>query len=157
MNLATLSFAAMLGRRNAIKFGAKVVRHGRYVAFQMAAAAVPRYLFAGTPRLIAEPRPPPQPQRRQVFDPQVFAQTPWERYVLMLTKSPMSGARRTDLTRFRGASPRGTCLAKIRRTRQSHPRQGRHPLDEQRRERRGKPSTLYLVAAASWGREKVFE
>jgi hypothetical protein len=86
MNLATLSFAAMLGRRNAIKFGAKVVRHGRYVAFQMAAAAVPRYLFAGTPRLIAEPRPPRQPQRRQVFDPQEFAQTPWERYVFDANK-----------------------------------------------------------------------
>jgi hypothetical protein len=112
MNPATLSFAAMPGRRNAFKFGAKVVRHGRYVAFQMAAAAVPRYLFAGTPRPIAEPRPPRQPQRRQVFDPQEFAQTPWERYVLMPTKSPMSGARRTDLTRFRGASPRGPALPK---------------------------------------------
>jgi len=42
-----------------IKIGAKVVRHGRYVAFQMAEVAVPRRLFAEILRLIAELRPPP--------------------------------------------------------------------------------------------------
>jgi hypothetical protein len=42
-----------------IKIGAKVVRHGRYVAFQMAAVAIPRNLFSDIPRLIAELRPPP--------------------------------------------------------------------------------------------------
>ena len=42
-----------------IKIGAKVVRHGRYVAFQMAEVAIPRNLFADILRLIAELRPPP--------------------------------------------------------------------------------------------------
>jgi hypothetical protein len=46
-----------------IKIGAKVVSHGRYVAFQMAEVAVPRKLFAEILRLIAElrPRAPPIP------------------------------------------------------------------------------------------------
>jgi hypothetical protein len=46
-----------------IKIGAKVVTHGRYVAFQMAEVAVPRALFAKILRLIAElrPRSPPIP------------------------------------------------------------------------------------------------
>ena len=39
-----------------IKIGAKVVTHGRYVAFQMAEVAVPRTLFAEILRLIAEMR-----------------------------------------------------------------------------------------------------
>ena len=42
-----------------IKIGAKVVRHGRYVAFQMAEVAVPRHLFVDILRLIADLRPPP--------------------------------------------------------------------------------------------------
>jgi hypothetical protein len=39
-------------------FGAKLVSHGRYVAFQMAEVAIPRHLFADILRLIAELRPP---------------------------------------------------------------------------------------------------
>jgi Transposase DDE domain group 1 len=46
-------------REKLIKIGAKVVSHGRYVAFQMTEVAIPRNLFADIPRLIAEPRPPP--------------------------------------------------------------------------------------------------
>jgi hypothetical protein len=42
-----------------IKIGAKVVSHGRYVAFQMAEVAIPRNLFADILRLIAELRLPP--------------------------------------------------------------------------------------------------
>jgi Transposase DDE domain group 1 len=42
-----------------IKIGAKVVSHGRYIAFQMAEAAIPRRLFADILRLIATLRPPP--------------------------------------------------------------------------------------------------
>jgi hypothetical protein len=42
-----------------IKIGAKVVSHGRYVAFQMAEVAIPRNLFADILRLIGELRPPP--------------------------------------------------------------------------------------------------
>jgi hypothetical protein len=41
-----------------IKIGAKIVSHGRYVAFQMAEIAIPRNSFAEILRLIAELRPP---------------------------------------------------------------------------------------------------
>src|SRR3954471_7319937 len=46
-----------------IKIGAKVVNHGRYVAFQMAEVAIPRQMFEEILRLIAElrPQPPPAP------------------------------------------------------------------------------------------------
>ena len=44
-----------------IKIGAKVVSHGRYVAFQMAEVAVARTLFAEILGLIAELRSPPAP------------------------------------------------------------------------------------------------
>ena len=46
-----------------IKIGAKVVRHGRYVVFQMAEVAIPREMFQEILRLIAElrPQPPPAP------------------------------------------------------------------------------------------------
>jgi hypothetical protein len=41
------------------KIGAKLVRHGSYVAFQMAEVGIPRTMFAEVPRLIAELRPQP--------------------------------------------------------------------------------------------------
>jgi Transposase DDE domain group 1 len=44
-----------------IKIGAKVVSHGRYIAFQMAEVAIPRGLFANILRLIVELRPDPAP------------------------------------------------------------------------------------------------
>ena len=46
-------------REKLVKIGAKVVRHGRYVIFQMAEVAVPKELFQDILRLIAELRPPP--------------------------------------------------------------------------------------------------
>lgn len=42
-----------------IKIGAKVVSHGRYVAFQLPEVAIPRNLFADILRMVAEQRPPP--------------------------------------------------------------------------------------------------
>jgi hypothetical protein len=48
-------------REKLIKIGAKLVSHGRYVAFQMAEVAIPRMLFAEILRLIAELRSPPDP------------------------------------------------------------------------------------------------
>ena len=50
-------------REKLIKIGAKLVSHGRYVAFQMAEVAVTRIMFAEILRLIAElrPQPPPAP------------------------------------------------------------------------------------------------
>jgi hypothetical protein len=46
-----------------IKIGAKVVSHGRYVAFQMAEVAIPRQMFQEILWLIAKlrPQPPPAP------------------------------------------------------------------------------------------------
>ena len=48
-------------RERLIKIGAKVVRHGRYVTFQMAEVAIPRRLFAEILRLIDDLRPKPAP------------------------------------------------------------------------------------------------
>ena len=48
-------------REKLVKIGAKVVRHGRYVIFQMAEVAVPRELFQEILRLIAQLRAPPAP------------------------------------------------------------------------------------------------
>ncbi len=42
-----------------IKIGAKVVRHGRYVTFQLAEVAIPRALFAEILHLIDRLRPAP--------------------------------------------------------------------------------------------------
>lgn len=42
-----------------IKTGARLVRHGRYAIFQMAAAALPRKVFAGVLDLIYGLRDPP--------------------------------------------------------------------------------------------------
>ena len=44
-----------------VKIGAKVVRHGRYVIFQMAEVAVPKELFQEILRLIDGLRPRPAP------------------------------------------------------------------------------------------------
>ena len=43
-------------REKLVKIGAKVVRHGRYVTFQLAEVAVPRNLFREILRLIDGPR-----------------------------------------------------------------------------------------------------
>jgi Transposase DDE domain group 1 len=48
-------------REKLIKIGAKVVRHGRYVTFQMAEVAVPHRIFADILSLIARLRAPPAP------------------------------------------------------------------------------------------------
>ena len=48
-------------REKPIKIGAKVVRHGSYVRFQLAEVAIPRPLFAEILRLIDGLRPAPLP------------------------------------------------------------------------------------------------
>ncbi len=48
-------------RKKLIKIGAKVVRHGCYVTFQLAEVALPRTLFAEVPGLIDGLRPAPLP------------------------------------------------------------------------------------------------
>jgi Transposase DDE domain group 1 len=46
-------------REKLVKIGARIVRHGRYVVFQLAEVAVPRTLFAGILRQIERLRGPP--------------------------------------------------------------------------------------------------
>ena len=46
-------------REKLIKIGAKVVRHARYVTFQMSEVAVPRELFAAILARIAHLHPAP--------------------------------------------------------------------------------------------------
>jgi hypothetical protein len=46
-------------REKLVKIGARIVRHGRYVVFQLAEVAVPRLLFAGILRRINRLRGPP--------------------------------------------------------------------------------------------------
>ncbi len=48
-------------REKLIKIGAKIVRHGRYVTFQLAEVAVPPDLFADILRRIDRLRPTPAP------------------------------------------------------------------------------------------------
>jgi Transposase DDE domain group 1 len=48
-------------REKLVKIGAKVVRHGRYVIFQLAEVAVPKELFQEILRLIDGLRPRPVP------------------------------------------------------------------------------------------------
>ncbi len=48
-------------RSKLIKIGAKVVRHGRYVTFQLAEVAIPKSLFAEIRCLIDRLRPAPLP------------------------------------------------------------------------------------------------
>ena len=48
-------------REKLIKIGAKVVRHGRYITFQLAEVAIPRSVFANILRLIDGLRPAPLP------------------------------------------------------------------------------------------------
>ncbi len=48
-------------REKLVKIGAKIVRHGRYVTFQLCEVAIPRSLFANILRLIDDLRPAPLP------------------------------------------------------------------------------------------------
>ncbi len=58
-------------REKLIKIGAKVVRHGRYITFQLAEVAIPRSLFANILRLIDGLRPAPLWSVGWVFDRQI--------------------------------------------------------------------------------------
>ena len=48
-------------REKLVKIGAKIVRHGRYIVFQMAEVAIPRDLFADILRRIDRLRATPLP------------------------------------------------------------------------------------------------
>ena len=55
------TFIELRVRDRLIKIGGKIVRHGRYVTFQMAEIAVPRDLFADILSRIKRLRPKPAP------------------------------------------------------------------------------------------------
>jgi hypothetical protein len=74
-----------------IKIGAKVVSHGRYVAFQMAEIDISRHLFGDILRLIAELRPHLIQRPRETFGCDAFTPKPG---------GTLSGARRADVTGF---------------------------------------------------------
>jgi len=48
-------------REKLIKIGAKIVRYGRYITFQLAEVAIPKCLFANILRLIDDLRRRPAP------------------------------------------------------------------------------------------------
>jgi hypothetical protein len=52
-------------REKLVKIDAMVVRHGRYVTFQLAEVAVPRNLFREIPRRINDLRPRPAPAQAE--------------------------------------------------------------------------------------------
>ena len=52
-------------REKLVKIGARIVRHGRYVVFQLAEVAVPRSLFVEILRRIGRLRGPPLPPSRR--------------------------------------------------------------------------------------------
>ncbi len=58
-------------REKLIKIGAKVVRHGRYITFQLAEVAIPRSLFANILRLIDYLRPRPASAYAEEIDREV--------------------------------------------------------------------------------------
>ena len=55
-------------REKLVKIGAKVVRHGRYVTFQLAEVAVPRSLFRKILSMIGDLRRRPVPAWAETID-----------------------------------------------------------------------------------------
>src|ERR1700704_2707544 len=86
------SFTNTRLNRPLTRIGAKVVSSGRYVAFQMAAVAIPKNLFADILRLIAELRPPPASRPREVFDCHGFGTNSRGTCVHMTERSPFLSA-----------------------------------------------------------------
>ena len=81
-------------REKLVKIGAKVVRHGRYVIFQMAEVAVPRQLFHEILRLIGELlQQPPAAPLRETPDGHALRGNQWEEYVQMPAKMARSALR----------------------------------------------------------------
>ena len=60
-NVDTIAMDLKVSWEMSVKIGVKIVRHGRYVIFQMAEVAVPRDLFADILRRIDRLRPTPVP------------------------------------------------------------------------------------------------
>lgn len=61
LNSISEEWPSLTIRKKQINFGAKIVRHGRYVIFQMAEVAVSRLMFGQILSLIARLCAPPAP------------------------------------------------------------------------------------------------
>src|SRR5262249_49176563 len=87
-----------------IKIGAKLVSHGRYVAFQMAEVAIPRSLFAEILQRTAELGPPRDPASAGGGRLKEFQQHPGERCALRMGTGPWA-ARNARRCRSRQEAP----------------------------------------------------
>jgi hypothetical protein len=76
-----------------IRIGAKVVSHGRYVAFQMAEVAIPKILFDDILRLVAELRPLPVTSTGEPFNLSCVRCKTLERCASMTENSAVFDAR----------------------------------------------------------------
>ena len=76
-----------------IKIGAKVVSHGRYVAFQMAEVAIPRQMFQEILRLIAELGRSRHLRQHEALDGHAFRSNRREECVQMPRKMARSGCQ----------------------------------------------------------------
>jgi hypothetical protein len=83
-----------------IKIGAKVVSHGRYVAFQMAEGAIPRILFADILRLVSELRPPPAVGSREALNCYAFARQSIEKLRDLVTDLQLINGTRGIISIF---------------------------------------------------------
>ena len=59
--MADIEWPLSTRREKPVKFGTKVVRHGRYITFQRAEVAIPKSPLANILRLIDDLRPSPTP------------------------------------------------------------------------------------------------
>ena len=77
-------------RDKVIKIGAKVVRHGRFITFQLAEVAIPRALFAGILHLIDCLRSAPLPPWRVSIWKQLGLPTEELRLVSVEVRPPIT-------------------------------------------------------------------
>ena len=82
-----------------IKIGAKIVSHGRSVAFQMAEVAIPKNLFADILRIIPNFDRRLIQRLRELFGRHAFEPNSQERCVLSTINSKMSGTLRNLMDR----------------------------------------------------------
>jgi hypothetical protein len=85
-------------REKLVKIGARIMRHGRYVVFQLAEVAVPRVLFAEILRRVDRLRPRPRRSRHEHGAQRINGNTAGE-------VRPRSSKNRTRLPSPRNSVP----------------------------------------------------
>ena len=116
-------------REKLIKIGDKLIRHGRYVAFQMAEVAVQRTLLAEVPRLNSGRRH--HQRRRERLGCHEFQRQQSDRWVLLSPRNGFRRAMRPRHCRYRHPllATRRRGIAKTRRWKQYHLNKPVHPFD----------------------------